>query len=350
MCRPDRAEVPAGMQLIRTVLCTALLAASASAETYQILLGKIGNHDLTGRFDAVRFESGGSFRILLVEDFALEAGAYTFTPVAPIEFDGLVPIGYGAPADLIAFYENSVVSTWLRTGGEPIEASPDAVTFRFLEFRSEAADRGHAVGLLGDGVLPRRLHLAGTLFVVEQTFDIRSTGCSILPSEPDAFARPDRRIGEVSTAAVGIIVVPITPIPLPCGLSPQFPPVERPAGRWQLVATAARPIEIDVRIPNDVLTPESNEQVWVAILGSDEIDVRDVDPGSLRLGTGDAAPSSRGAAQRDVDRDGDLDLVARFRARDTVGVYRNDPICLSALTYSGEALDGCDATPTRPPR
>ena len=70
----------------------------------------------------------------------------------------------------------------MRSGGELVASSAAEATFRFLDFRSGTSGGGRAIGQLGDGVLPRRLQLEGTLYEVDQTFRIGQGPCILPPS------------------------------------------------------------------------------------------------------------------------------------------------------------------------
>lgn len=131
---------------------------------------------------------------------------------------------------------------------------------------------------------------------------------------------------------------------------------ERLLGTWSLLATAATPVEIDVqprRVRNRVL-PGSRRLIEVALLGSDQLDVRDVDPRSLRLGFGEAEPRShRGRVRytrRDVNRDRRKDLLAQFEVRDAGIAFGDTRLCLLAEADGGVLLEGCDAIDTVPER
>src|SRR5262249_54465069 len=138
-----------------------------------------------------------------------------------------------------------------------------------------------------------------------------------LAEEPRLVPAADLVIGiGIGIAPPPEAIVPIEigpppgePIALPfCTvLRPILPPVKERVGRFDLVATGATPIAIDVRPArsDNFILPGSADPVPVAILGDADLDVRDIDETSLRLGDGEAAPVPwRGrelAQRRDVD-------------------------------------------------
>ena len=89
--------------------------------------------------------------------------------------------------------------------------------------------------------------------------------------------------------------------------------------------------------------------VGVAIFGAPDLDALEIDLASLALGpAGAPAIGARGPA-RDVDGDGLVDLVVRFRA-DASGVADGDEeICLRGALLDGRPFRGCDAIQTLPP-
>jgi len=126
-------------------------------------------------------------------------------------------------------------------------------------------------------------------------------------------------------------------------------PVTRP-GTWVRELRSARlppEIRIDVR-PRKVqnkLRPVPNVPIAVAVLGSEEVDVEDVDLATLAFGP-DGAAAERKAKRVDVDGDGFEDLVTRYRLRET-GIARGDTeACLTGIADGFEFLS-CDAVVTR---
>jgi hypothetical protein len=173
---------------------------------------------------------------------------------------------------------------------------------------------------------------------------IRITGSISLP--------PDVSL-EIDTAE--IVGPPVIIDPFCNGLRPIRPPEEREIGTFSLVASAAQPVEIDVRPGrrHKRVNPASRRPILVALLGSEALDVRDVDESSLRLGLGEAEPLGRRGRlwvfRKDVNRDRRADLLALFDVRDA-GIAPGDAaVCLMAETADGTEIEGCEAIET-PPR
>ena len=119
-----------------------------------------------------------------------------------------------------------------------------------------------------------------------------------------------------------------------------------------------RAIEIDVRPGSrrNRVNPRSRGLVPVAILGSEDFDVARVDVDSLAFGPEGAAPVGRFPARLvDLNRDGALDLLARFRVSDTGIAFGAVQACLYGHSDDARGFAGCDEVRTprrakRPPR
>lgn len=87
----------------------------------------------------------------------------------------------------------------------------------------------------------------------------------------------------------------------------------------------------------------------VAVMGSAEFDVKNVDPTTLAFGPRSAPPTRRRSGlARDVDGDGAPDLVAGFRKRATGIAIGDTEACLTLDTLDGKRMAGCDAVSTLP--
>lgn len=109
-------------------------------------------------------------------------------------------------------------------------------------------------------------------------------------------------------------------------------------------AAFAGPIEVDVDIkPGSDKNPvntKSKGVIPVAILGSDDFDVADVDVESLAFGPDGAAPAHSGHIE-DVNDDGIGDLVLHFPIQDTCIASNDTEACLTG-TAGDDDIEGCD--------
>jgi hypothetical protein len=111
------------------------------------------------------------------------------------------------------------------------------------------------------------------------------------------------------------------------------------------------PVELDIKPGSDLnaINPNSHGVIRVAILGSDQFDVADIDLATLALGPDRAPPAHSVAGQPlDVNADGFEDLLAHFRVAEA-GIESGDmETCLSGETLDGQSIEGCDAIHTVP--
>ena len=108
-----------------------------------------------------------------------------------------------------------------------------------------------------------------------------------------------------------------------------------------VTVTPPEELTIDIRpgsYPNTI-NLKSTSIVPVAILTTDAFDASNVNPASARF---EGASPVRWVLS-DVDHDGDLDLLLHFRTQDTSIVAGQVQACLTATTFGGMTLAGCDS-------
>jgi arylsulfatase A-like enzyme len=113
------------------------------------------------------------------------------------------------------------------------------------------------------------------------------------------------------------------------------------------------PIEIAIDIkpdgdPNSI-NPSLEGDLPVAIRGSEDFDVADVDVTTLAFGPS-AAPidHSHGPHFEDLDGDGLTDLTAHYRIQETGITFGDLSACVTGETIAGRPFRGCDAVRTVP--
>jgi len=111
-------------------------------------------------------------------------------------------------------------------------------------------------------------------------------------------------------------------------------------------------VDIAIKPGSDpsVVNPLSRGVMPVAIFGSHDFDVADIDVTSLTFGFGDALPASLSRLNRDVDADGFPDLLLQFRIAETGIEIGDTEACLRGETLDGTPFRGCDTIRTVPNR
>ncbi len=144
------------------------------------------------------------------------------------------------------------------------------------------------------------------------------------------------------------------------GLRPIHPAEKTELGNFSITASAATQVAIDVRpwLEPNKLRLGTRQRIWVALLGSQDLDASDVDPSTLRLGLAEAEPLTRRFGDSplsfllEINRDAERhrDLLTLFDVHSLGVAYGDTELCLSAQTYSGAILEGCDSIDAMPTR
>jgi len=107
-------------------------------------------------------------------------------------------------------------------------------------------------------------------------------------------------------------------------------------------------VAIDIKPNNESnnINPSSNGSLSVAILTTEDFDALQVDPMTVQFGPAGAVDSHRRAHAKDVDDDGDIDLLFHFRTPET-GIQCGDTeAVLMGETWDGASIRGTDSVNT----
>ncbi len=117
------------------------------------------------------------------------------------------------------------------------------------------------------------------------------------------------------------------------------------AGKLDCFAAAVTQVAVDInpRTDPNAINLRSRGVIPVAILGSEDFDVADVDVTSVEFGPGGATEDHRRGHFTDVDKDGDTDLLLHFRTQET-GIQCGDTTAsLRGRTLGGQVFTGLDS-------
>src|SRR5262249_50726369 len=107
-------------------------------------------------------------------------------------------------------------------------------------------------------------------------------------------------------------------------------------------------IKIDVEpgiLPNRI-NPKSKRPIRVAILTTNAFDATTVNPLSVKFGPKGATVVDGQSHMKDVDKDGDLDLVLQFRTQQTGITCGTLSASLTGQTFDGQSIMGSDSIKT----
>jgi hypothetical protein len=124
-------------------------------------------------------------------------------------------------------------------------------------------------------------------------------------------------------------------------------------GEQGLTINGAACISVDIK-PDSETNPinlMSSGIIPVAIFGSEELDVRDIDTATLTFGPDAAQPDHRVGGHRDeIDGDGWKDLLSHYRIGASGIAIGDTRACVTGETVDGSSFESCDAISTLKPR
>jgi YVTN family beta-propeller protein len=177
--------------------------------------------------------------------------------------------------------------------------------------------------------------------VIETATNTVVAGVSRVVGEGVAFT-PDGAFAYVTNGTTpGVVIVLET---ASNSVIASIPVGDRPAG-VALARDSHIQIEIDIKPGSDPnpLNLKSKGVIPVAILGTADFDVTDVDCATLAFGPGGAMPVHKALGHiDDVNGDGYDDLVSHYRTQEA-GVSPDDTeACVTGATTDGTSIEGCD--------
>ena len=101
-------------------------------------------------------------------------------------------------------------------------------------------------------------------------------------------------------------------------------------------------IDIKPNNANNHVNQQSTGKLAVAVFGSPTFDPHQIDLTSLRLGATGQEAALAGKGFKDVNSDGDVDLIARFTIADIALACTTRQLMLTGTLLSGEVIVGTD--------
>jgi hypothetical protein len=101
-------------------------------------------------------------------------------------------------------------------------------------------------------------------------------------------------------------------------------------------------LDIKPRSSRNSINAKSNGLIRVAILTTNSFDATTVDPLTVRFGPKGAKEAHNTGHIKDVNHDGDSDLVLHFKTRATGIKCGDTSASLTGATFNGDLIEGTD--------
>jgi hypothetical protein len=115
------------------------------------------------------------------------------------------------------------------------------------------------------------------------------------------------------------------------------------------VSSVPEPVTIDIKPGSDLnsINLSSGQKISVAILTTDTfLAFNEVDPLSVKFGPAEAREFHKASHVKDVDEDGDMDVLFHFDTQDTGIACGDIEATLTGMTFAGEPIIGTDTIET----